>query len=151
MSGCSPTCPPSRQSIRLLLGQLPHSQAFELENHRERTKDAYVVGTFELPELQKRLAGIEGELSVLHRLLGTAGEPVEVDPELVSEVARVFVRWPRLRREEKRDLLLAYRIQAFISRPERGVLQIEHIDIGAAGFPSGVRIFKERHPSDGKP
>ena len=76
---------------------------------------------------------------------------VEVDPELVSEVARVFVRWPRLRREEKRDLLLAYRIQAFISRPERGVLQIEHIDIGAAGFPSGVRIFKERHPSDGKP
>ena len=56
-----------------------------------------------------------------------------------------------VRREEKRDLLLAYRIQAFISRPERGVLQIEHIDIGAAGFPSGVRIFKERHPSDGKP
>ncbi len=115
----------------------------DLENHRKRTKDAYVVGAFELPELQKRLAGIEGELSVLDGLLERVDEPIQVDPELIAEVARVFVRWPRLRREDKRNLLRAYRIQAFISRPERGVLQIEHIDIGVAGFPSGVRIFKK--------
>ena len=111
-----------------------------LHNQRERVKDAYEEGIYDLRDLQKRLAKIDGEVSVLEGLLEHEEEPIAVDPELVAELVDVFSSWRHLRREEKREILRAYQIRVRVSRPARRIVSVDQVVIGSL---NNLAIFKK--------
>jgi DNA invertase Pin-like site-specific DNA recombinase len=112
----------------------------ELENRRSRAMDAYEKGAYELPELTKRLAAIDGELGSLRELQERSSEAIELDPDLLAQVIEVFGSWCLLERCEKRDLLRAYRISIHVSRPARRILHVNRVDIGLL---ADVALYKK--------
>jgi hypothetical protein len=101
----------------------------EGENRKRRVKDAYVAGTFDLEETQKRLAAIDGELSILHGLLAHQERAISIDPDAVVALVDVFSSWRDLDRRTKRDLLRSFGIRIFITKIRRGQLHVERIQI----------------------
>ncbi len=114
--------------------------AAKLQNQRERAKDAYMEGLFELRELKKRLSKIDGDLAVLNELLERQPTPIAVDPVLVQELVEVFTCWSDLKISEKRELLDAYQIRIAVSRPKRGKVSVDRVDIGVL---DRVRLYKK--------
>jgi hypothetical protein len=112
----------------------------ELQNRRPRIMDAYERGDYELPELRKRLGGIDAEIQKLRDFQDSAPEPIELEPGVVVQVAEVFASWRFLARSDKRDLLRAYRIRIHVSRPERRILHIKRVDIGSLG---DIALYKK--------
>ena len=61
-----------------------------------------MAGLFDLEELSKRRAAIDGELSVLQELRDRTDSTIELDDGLVVEIVDVFSSWRDLTREQKR-------------------------------------------------
>ncbi len=115
----------------------------ELANMKERAKDAYEAGAYELPELQKRLAKIDGEATLLEELISREDDGIALDARLVQELVDVFCNWSTLRRAEKRKLLAAYEVRIAISRPRRRVLKVERVVVGVTASQGSERIYKK--------
>ena len=115
----------------------------ELANQRERVKDAYEKGVYELPELRKRLDKIDGESSLLEELISREDDGIRLDAKLVRELAGVFCNWSTLRRAEKRKLLAAYQVRISISRPRRRVLKVERVVVGVAPSLGAECLYKK--------
>jgi chromosome segregation ATPase len=112
----------------------------ELENRRSRCMDAYEMGEYELPQLSKRLTAIKGEMAKLREFQERAEEPIEINPELITQVVDVFGSWASLPRSEKRQMLRAYRIRIQLTRPERRKIHVSQVDIGLLG---DVGLYKK--------
>jgi hypothetical protein len=59
-----------------------------LQNRRPRIMDAYERGDYELPELRKRLGGIDAEIQKLRDFQDSAPEPIELEPGVVGSSGR---------------------------------------------------------------
>ena len=106
----------------------------ELQNQKARVKDAYQVGAFELKDLRKRIAAIDGELSVLQDLLQREQRAIDIDPDLVTDLVEVFASWRDLRRRERRELLRSYQIRIGVTKTKvgrNGQIRIERVEIGS--------------------
>jgi len=116
----------------------------ELRNQETRVKDAYVEGAFELPDLTKRIDAIRGEVSLLEDLLEREPAQVTVGEDVVAALVEVFCSWRDLTREEKRNLLTAYRVQMVVSLPQRREIKVVRVELGALpSFPSELRLYKK--------
>jgi DNA invertase Pin-like site-specific DNA recombinase len=116
----------------------------ELRNQERRVKDAYVEGAFGLPELKKRVAGIQGEINVLTDLMEREAPDVTVGASLVAALVDVFSSWQDLTKVEKRELLRSYRMRVVVIRPRRGEMKVERVEIGALpSFPDELCLYKK--------
>lgn len=115
-----------------------------LHNRRARVRDAYESGDYDLVELRKRSAAIDGEIAAIEDRLGRDPEPFAVGRDVASRVARVFASWGRLGREEKRRLLDAYRVRAWIAATKRRHRPtVESIEVGLIERSGdSVRVYK---------
>ena len=112
-------------------------------NQKERVKDAYDEGLYDLVELRKRLGKLDGEIALLESLLAEQEEPSSIDSEFVTGLVDVFSSWRDLRRDEKRDLIRAYQIRIRVSRPKRGNLSVDQVVIGVLGDRNNLTIYKK--------
>ena len=72
-----------------------------LENRRQRIRDAYDEGDYDLRELRKREGAVEAEKAALDALMDTQ-EPWTPPEDLVTDLVDVFSSWSDLQRHERR-------------------------------------------------
>jgi hypothetical protein len=66
-----------------------------------------------------------------------------VGAELVAALVDVFSSWQDLTKAEKRELLRSYRMRIVVTRPQRGEMKVERVDIGALpSFPDELCLYK---------
>ncbi len=115
----------------------------QVENRRQRVKDAYVEGDFDLAELRKRTAAFDAEKAELEAHVGTDA-PVEIDHELVADLVEVFASWRDLKREDKRALLRDYRAEIVVEtlggRRKRW-LRVDRLRLGV--LPPHLWLYKK--------
>jgi len=112
------------------------------EQRRQRVKDAYVDGDFDLLELRKRSAALDAERASIEAQMG-ADEEIEIDDAVVGDLVDVFTSWRDLRRREKRSMLKSFGVEIVaerIGRARHGRMQIDRLRLNV--LPSHVWLYK---------
>lgn len=104
-----------------------------LANKRARMLDGYERGAYELPELRKRLAGLDAERHALELQMEATDGP-EIDESACVDLAYAFARWGRLGRSRRRRLLESFGVRFWVEKNGRGKqaqARVARIEIGS--------------------
>jgi len=114
-----------------------------LENRRQRIRDAYDEGDYDLRELRKREGAVEAEKAALDALMDTQ-EPWTPPEDLVTDLVDVFSSWSDLQRHERRSLLRDYRLEIVVEtqgEKRRRWLRVDRLRL--LGLPPHVWLYND--------